>query len=214
MSLYAEQPARRTRQAVGDALVLAWVVAWVAVGRAVHDQVARLAEPGRTLESAGTSLEDGLRSAGEGVSQVPLLGDELRAPFDSAGGAAGTLTDAGLAFQDGVARAALIAGIAVAVWPVVVVAGLWIAGRVRFARRSSAARVLLDDGAGVDLFALRALAHAPLRRLAAVSADPAGDWRRGDPDVVRALAELDLRGLGLRLPEPATLTAAPDTPTR
>ncbi|WP_199424635.1 hypothetical protein [Actinotalea solisilvae] len=200
MSLYADHPAHRTRQVVGDLLVAAWVLVWALVGRAVHDAVAELAAPGRTLEDAGTSLESGLQQAGERVADVPLVGDDLRAPFDSAGEAAGTLTQAGVDIQDGVAQAATVAGWSVALWPVVVVLGAWVWARVRFARRSTSARRLVAAGADLDLFALRALARMPLATLARVSDDPAGDWRRGDEDVVRRLAALELRSVGVRLP--------------
>ncbi len=200
MSLYADHPAHRTRQVVGDALVLAWVVVWVTVGRLVHDAIAELAAPGRTLEDAGTSLEDGLQRAGDGVAEVPLLGDELRGPFDAAGEAAGTLTQAGVDLQDAVAQAATVAGWSVAAWPVVVVVGAWVWARVRFARRSASARRIVAAGTDLDLFALRALARMPLTTLGRVSDDPAGDWRRGDEAVVRRLAALELRSVGVRLP--------------
>jgi hypothetical protein len=39
-----------------------------------------------------------------------------------------------------------------------------------------------------------------MHRLAAVSDDPAGAWRRRDADVVRRLAVLELRDAGLRPP--------------
>lgn len=211
MSLYAEHPARRARQVAGDLLVLLWVLLWVAVGTAVHDQVARLAEPGRTLESAGTSLEEGLRAAGSGVARVPLLGEQLRSPFETAGGAAASITDAGVAVQVGVARTAVLAGVAVAVWPIVLVAGLWLLHRWRAAHRAAAARRVLDAG-GKDLLALRVLATAPLSRVASVAPDAAGAWRRGDRDVVDALAAIGLRDLGLRAgpqnPDISTRTGA------
>jgi hypothetical protein len=75
---------------------------------------------------------------------------------------------------------------------------------VRFARRATAGRRLVDSAADLDLFALRALAHQPLHRLAAVSDDPARAWRDRDRDVVVRLAALELRDAGLapdRLPE-------------
>nr|MBA2464268.1 hypothetical protein [Nocardioidaceae bacterium] len=55
-------------------------------------------------------------------------------------------------------------------------------------------------GHDLDLFALRAMAHQPLHRLARISEDPAGAWRARDTDVVRALAELELRDAGLTPP--------------
>ena len=202
VSLYAEVPSRRARQVAGDLLVVLWVVLWVAVGRAVHAQVARLGEPGRTLEDAGRALEEGLRDAAEAVGRAPVVGDDLRAPLDSAGGAAATLARAGVDVQTGAGRAALLAGLAVAVWPVVVVAGAWVVHRWRTARRATVARRVLAEEGGVDLLALRALVRAPLGDLARIGPDAAAGWRRGDPDTVRALAALSLRDVGLRAPVP------------
>lgn len=200
MDLYADQPARRTRQIVFDAATLVWVVAWVLIGKAVHDVVARLAAPGRTLESAGTDLEGRLGDAADAASGVPLVGEQLRGPFDAAGGAASSITTAGVEIQDTVAQVALAAGLGVAAWPVLVAVAVWLLVRLRFARRAAAARRLAHDGAGLDLFALRALTRMPLHVLAQVSGDPAGDWRRGDADVVGRLAALELREVGVSVP--------------
>ena len=186
---------------IGDLLVVAWVVMWIQIGRSVHAVVNRLGAPGRTLESAGTTLEDGLTSAGDQVSRLPAIGDGLAAPFTAAAGAAGSLTDAGIDLQQGVSRAALVAALAVAFWPVVLVVAAWLRTRLRFAQRAATVRQLLADGADVELFALRALVSRPLRDLAAVSSDPAGDWRRQDVRTVRALAALELDALGVALPE-------------
>ena len=199
MSLYADLPARRLRQVLGDLAVVLWVVLWVQAGRTVHEVVGRMAAPGRTLESAGTSLEDGLTDAADGMAEVPVVGGSLRAPFDAAGGAASSITDAGTGLQDAVGQVALVAGLAVAVWPVLGVVAVWLWLRLRFARRASAARALVDDGGDLELFALRALARQPLPVLARVGPDPAGAWRRGDAEAVRALAELELRSVGLSL---------------
>ena len=200
MKLYADAPVLRLRQVTGDLLVLAWVIGWVLIGRFVHRVVSVLAAPGVTLENAGTSLQVGLLDIGESMSGVPLVGDQLQAPFEGAAGAAGSVADAGVGLQEGVAQVALILAVAIAAWPILAVAGRWVPGRVRFARRASAARRLVAAGTDLDLFALRALATLPLTALARISPDPAGDWRRGDPDVVRELAAVELRAVGLRLP--------------
>lgn len=197
MGLYADVPALRTRQVTGDVLVLTWVAVWIAVGRVVHEQVGRLGAPGRTIEDAGRSLEDGLRSAGRGVARTPLLGDDLQAPFEGAGDAAASLAAAGTAVQDGVGRAAVIAALAVAAWPVLLVLGGWVLHRWRQVRRVAVGRRLVATPAGRDLLALRTLAHAPLRSLAD---DDVAGWRRGDPEVVGRLAARGARGMGVSPP--------------
>jgi hypothetical protein len=55
------------------------------------------------------------------------------------------------------------------------------------------------DGADLELFAIRAVANRPLRELRRVSADPAGALRAGEH---HALADLELRALGLRARPP------------
>ncbi|WP_225753139.1 hypothetical protein [Actinotalea sp. Marseille-Q4924] len=199
MSLYADVPALRTRQVLGDLLVLLWVLLWVGIGKAVHEQVSRLAAPGRTIEDAGRSLEDGLRSAGREVARTPLVGDDLQVPFEGAGDAAASLAAAGTAVQDGVARAALLTALAVAAWPIVLVLGGWVVHRWRQARRLAVGRRLVATPAGRDLLALRTLAHAPLRSL--TDEDVAG-WRRADPDAVARLAARGARDLGVRAVSP------------
>ncbi len=198
MTVVAVRAARPGRRLLGDALVLLWVLGWLWVGRAVHAQVMRLAEPGRSVESAGRSLEDGLVRAGETVARTPLLGRELQEPFDAAGEAADRLAGAGVAVQDVVARTALLTALAVAGWPIVVVVAGWAVRRWRWHRRAVVARRLLARPDGVDLLALRALAGAPLERVATVGPDPADGWRRGDRDVTEGLAVVALADLGLR----------------
>jgi hypothetical protein len=50
------------------------------------------------------------------------------------------------------------------------------------------------------------MARQPMHRLARISDDPAGAWRRADPAVVQALAELELRDTGLRAPVASVAT--------
>ena len=69
--------------------------------------------------------------------------------------------------------------------------------RWRFVREATAGQRFVDSGSDLDLFALRAMANQPLHRLARISDDPVRAWRDGDPDVVRALAVLELRDVGL-----------------
>ena len=72
--------------------------------------------------------------------------------------------------------------------------------------------VMCKLGTDLDLFALRALAHQPLHRLAAISDDPARAWREQDADLVGRLAALELRDAGLR-PDRVLAPPTPTTPT-
>ena len=79
-----------------------------------------------------------------------------------------------------------------------IVGAIWGPLRWRFVREATAGARFIDCADDLDLFALRALAHQPMRVLARISDDPAGEWRSRDPEVVRRLAELELADVGLR----------------
>jgi hypothetical protein len=200
MKIYSDLPARRSRQVTADACVLLWVVLWVWVGTRVHDATLALAAPGHRLEDAGTGFTSVMNGAGDSVDNLPLLDDRVAGPFRSAAGAGVDIAGAGRDLVTAVERMALLLGLTTAAFPILIVALFWLWLRVRFVRRATAAQQFVDAEPDLDLFALRAMATQPFPRLAAVHADPAGAWRRKDPDVVRALAVLELRECGLRPP--------------
>lgn len=201
MKLYADLPARRSRQVVGDLLFVLWILVWIQMAVVVREATLALAAPGRQIEEAGTGLARRLRDAGATVDDIPLVGDEVRVPFDGAGDAALRIADAGAAQVEAVQTLAFWLGLTVATVPILIVVAVYLPLRWRFVRAATAAKRFLDSAADLDLFALRALANQPMHRLARVSRDPAGSWRRGEPDAVRALAALELRGLGLGVPD-------------
>ncbi|MFQ6172380.1 hypothetical protein ACK8HX_12295 [Oryzobacter sp. R7] len=200
MKPYSDLPVRRTRQVLADLLVVAWVVLWVWVGGVVHDAVAVLAGPGRELAGAGSSFRGTMTSAGDSVDDLPLLDDRIAEPFRTAAGAGAGIEEAGNSFADAVETSAVVLGVVAAAVPIVLVVLWWLVVRVRFARRAGAAQRSVDGAPDLDLFALRAMANQPMERLARVTHDPAGAWRRGEPDVVRALAVLELRECGIKPP--------------
>jgi hypothetical protein len=200
MKLYADSPLRRARQLAGDLLLALWVVIWLWLARVVHDATLALAAPGRTIEDAGSGLAERLRDAGGAVSELPLVGDQARSPFDGAGRAADQIAAAGTAQVQAVEHLATGLAVAVGAIPVLLALAVHLTLRWRFVRAASAAQRLLDAASDLDLFALRALSNQPLHRLVTVSPDPAAGWRRGDPLVVRRLAELELQTAGLTPP--------------
>lgn len=200
MKLYADTSVRRTLQIAGDLAVVVWTWLWVTIAHQVHDATLELATPGHKIDSSATDLAERLRDAGRTVAKVPLVGDDVRAPFDGAGGAATGLADAGQQQVAAVGSLAHWLGLAVALIPILVLLWFYLPSRIRFVRRATAGQRYLDSGADLDLFALRAMVHQPLHVLARIDADPAGAWRRRDPDVVDRLAQLELRSAGLRPP--------------
>lgn len=206
MKLYADSPTRRTRQVVTDLLVVIWVLSWLLIARVVHGTILLLAEPGEQIEAAGSGLADRLRDAGSTVAQAPLIGDELRGPLDGAGDAADRLAAAGTAQVEAVEQVALWLGLSVGAIPVLVALAIYLPLRWRFVREATAGQRFIDAAEDLDLFALRALARQPMHRLARISDDPAGAWRRREPAVVHELAVLELREVGLHPPAERSIT--------
>ena len=197
MTWYSEVPARRARQIAGDIWLIAWSVLWIWAAVRLYDLVMNLAAPGLAVSSSATDLAGRFDEAGAAVGQVPLIGDALQSPFDGMGGAAIAIADAGQASADAVGLLARFLAVALAVLGIASWAMVWVPIRIAFIRRATAARRFLDSTDDLDLFALRAMARQPLHLLARISDDPAGAWRRGDREVISALATLELRAEGL-----------------
>lgn len=198
MKLYADTSGRRLRQLTADLLLVAWLATWVWIGLVVHDGTLALAAPGRQTDESASAMAGQLREAGGRLDDVPLIGDEVATPFDKAADASEGLAAAGRSSVDAVEKLAVVLGLSIALIPILVVTAFYVPARLRFIREATAGARFIDSVDDLDLFALRALTNQPMRVLAKVSDDPAGDWRRKDPLVVRRLAELELKDVGLR----------------
>jgi hypothetical protein len=198
MKIYAELPTVRTRQLLDDIAVVAWLggAAWVA--SRLHATVDSFAAAGKRVEDTGRTLSGQLADASEKADNVPGIGDSLARPFDGAAGAADAVTRAGTSYQETVHTLATTVQVLVVAVAVVIVLAGWLPRRLRWARAASTGARLRADPAGRDLLALRALSTRTLEELRAVSPDPAGGWRRGEPETVAALVSLELRSVGLR----------------
>lgn len=194
--IYAEQGGVRARQVAIDVAVLLWVALWVTLGMHLHDLVTMLAVPGEGLTQVGGSLARGAAGIAGALDDVPLIGEGVAAPFSSLRDAADGLVRAGETTREVAHRLALWLSVIAAGAPIALVLGPWLAWRVLWARRASAARQLRDDPASIRLLALRAAATRPVRELQAVSDDPVRDLEERP----EALAALELRRLGLRPP--------------
>lgn len=198
MRFYAERPLRLLRQVLADVLVVAWVVLVVTVARAAYDLVQQLRSPALTLVTAGEAIRSTFAGAADTAGRVPVVGDDLARSLGTGAGAGASLAAAGREQVQTVTDAALGTAVGIVVLAALPVVLIWLTVRVRYARAARSAVVARRVDS--DLLALRALAHMPVRRLLAVSDDPAAAWRRDDRDVVHRLAELELRSLGLRSP--------------
>jgi hypothetical protein len=199
--LYARSPVLRGRQVLADAGLLLWLVLWVVLARVVHGAVLVLAEPGRAVEDLAGSVAGSMGTAADAAQDVPLVGEELAAPFEALSGAGGEVSGAGQAAQDAVGTLATVLAVVLVVLPVGWLLLRWLPWRLGWLRDAAAAeRVLGGTTPDLELLAARALATAPLPALAALPEGTGAAWRAGDATAVRTLAGLELRRLGLSLP--------------
>ena len=210
MKLYADTSVRRSLQIAGDLSLVAWIWVWIVVAGKVHESTLALATPGHKIDASAGDLASRLRDAGRTVAEIPLVGEEVRSPFDGAGDAATGMARAGQQQVAAVESLAQWLALAVALIPILALLWFYLPQRITFVRRATAGQRFLDSGADLDLFALRAMAHQPLHVLARVDPDPAGAWRRGVPEVIDELARLELRSTGLRPPAELSSRPAPD----
>jgi hypothetical protein len=197
---YATTPGRLGLQLVSDIAVVVWAAIWVLVGTAVHAAVSTIAEVGRQVQTGANGVAENLDSAGNSTDDVPLIGGALSGPLRAASEAALDIAGAGQSLDTTASWLAWVLALAVAAPPILFVAMPWLVLRLRFFRRKWTAITLASTSAGEQLLALRALANRPPAKLAAVSDDPVGAWRRQDAVAIRGLAALELRsaGVGLR----------------
>jgi hypothetical protein len=196
--LYARRSWKLARQVAGDVFVLAWVVIWALLGGVVHAMIAATAAPVRQGADAVQRVSQDFQAAAEKAAGVPVVGAQLRQPFDEAVQRLGDVIASAHHEVAVIERAALVLGWLTFLVPALVVLLAWLPGRVRFAKEARAARRLLEARPDLDLFAMRALASQPISRLARVSDAPIAAWRSGDRQVISALADLELRERGLR----------------
>ena len=198
MKMYSDFPLVRSGQIVADVVAVAAIALFIALGASVHALIVTFADLGRQLEDAGNGFRQTMTDAADTLGDVPLIGQGIRGPFDSASGAGAALEEAGRNQQSAVQTAAVVIGIVIALVPIAITVRYWLLRRIAFARRATEASGLAAMEGGLDLLALRALAARPPAALLAIDRNPTDAWRRGDPVAIRALAALSLREAGVR----------------
>ena len=202
MKPYSDYGPRLTRQILCDLTAVLVIAGWVRLGNWVYTQVEKLTEFGVRMEESGAGFRETMTDVADTMEGVPFIGAGIRAPFDAASRAGAELEAAGQAQQEAFTTLALALGVGVAALPIAAVLVVWLVPRLRFAIRAHATQRLARSGAGVDLFALRALLKQRPAALLAAHPDPAQAWRRRDPEGLAALAGLELKANGVRLRNP------------
>lgn len=201
MKIYSDFAGRRTRQILADVSAVLAIGLWVWFGVVVFQTVNQLAAYGVQMEEAGAGFAETMTDVGENLGSVPLIGSGIRVPFDGASNAGQALEAAGHAQQEAVLQLATTLGIGIPLLPVLTILVIWLVPRILFIRRAGRAQAVVNSEAGMDLLALRALTTHKLGEIMSIDGDALGAWRRGEKDVVRRLAQLELRSSGIRLVE-------------
>ena len=151
MRWYSDYSDQRARQIAADVLAGLIAVAAIALGILIGALIAGLGEIGRLAADAGGGFRDAMGDAESALAGIPLLGEHVAAPFAAAGGAGASMVDAGEQFQQVVVAVAVIAGLAVALVPLAVVALVWLVPRLRGADRRARLRSLVGPDGELDL---------------------------------------------------------------
>jgi len=199
MKIYSDYPLRRSLQIATDLLAIAVAVLGIWLGSFVSASIAVLADVGQQLETAGAGFKGAMTDAGDALGQVPFVGQSIRVPFDSASGTGLILEDAGKSTQSFILTTSTVIGVLVAAIILFAVCWLWLRRRIRFSLRATEANRLAKMPDGPDLLALRALVNGSRKELAAADTSPVESWRKGDRQVIRKLAQLELRDAGVRI---------------
>lgn len=200
MRFYARPSWRMAWQIASDLFVVAWCVSWWLVGRSADGVIRGLAGPARRSEQAASDLQRQVGEAAGQAGRVPVVGSDLRQPFDEIARTLADLATSASTLAGQLERVGTWAGWLVFLIPALSMVAFWLPRRIAFATRARETLALLATGEGDHLLALRALAHRPLAQLRTVASDPVAGWRSGDPVVVERLMALELAAAGVAPP--------------
>lgn len=203
------RPLRRAIHATGDLVLAGWCLVWALVAWGLKSIVDTLAIPAQGISDQTATLATRLDDTARQLRDVALVGEQLAQPFGPMADSLRGLSRQAAEQVQTVHDIGWLLFFVVFLMPSLTVALLYLPPRIRRARESAAARAYVDQLSDLDLFALRAMAKAPMTKLAKISSDPAGAWRRGDQETIRALADLELKRVGIGVVEVEGTTSRP-----
>ncbi len=196
--IYSRIPARAIVQVISDATAVFLIWLTVKLVLALREQILELLTIGERVEESGESSKDSIVSLGETLAGIPLIGDALSQPFDSAAAAAQSVATAGVELQERITAFADVLAWAVGAPTVALIMLLWLVPRLRFVMRAVTTRRLLQSQSGRDLLALRALTTLNPTVVLTTVPDAAHAWRSGDREAIAALSDLLAMHAGLK----------------
>ncbi len=182
-----------------DRLVLFWVALWIVIGAATGITLWRAAELGDTVSRSGTTLTT-VGTTLRDLSELPLIPDRPGEIGTEVQESAAEITVRGQEVKRQLRLLGVLLGIAVVGIPVTPIVGLYLPLRVRRQREITRLRKSLrahpDDEALDAWLADRARSALAYEEVERVARENEGDR----VSVSRALADAELRRLGLRRP--------------
>jgi hypothetical protein len=194
LRLYADDPWLRTRQVVGDALVLVvgyWVVR---IALRLREGVGELRVVATGLERSGRNVSQGADGAGDALQGVPGVGGALAAPFRTIEGAGRDLVASGEQIGRTVDAVALWLPLTLALLVLGWIGLRYLPARVTWVREATEVGLVLRSPDAARLLGMRAAATRPLRQLRRTVGDPATALAE---ERFAELAAVELRALGL-----------------
>ncbi len=203
------RPTRRAAHVAGDLILIGWTLLWLGIADMVRAAVEAMAGPAVALNRSTSSLAGTVEDAAESLGDVQFVGDQLAAPFEPIAGSLRDIAGQATETVTAIEQAALVIALVVWLAPTLTLAVIYLPLRIRRARESAAARRYINDQSDLDLFALRAMAKAPMTRIAAITNDPVAAWRTGEAAVIQQLANLELRRVGIGVAEVTEVVKQP-----
>jgi hypothetical protein len=196
--LYPQLAGPRIGTVSRDLLVIALLLLFALIGKAVHDAVDALAVLGEGVRGGGEAVQGGFDSAADAVDGTPIVGGDLADGLRDAGEASGgNVADLGRSGEEKVHYLANLLGLVTFAIPALLVLLAMVPRRVRQIRQLTAASRVLREPAGERrrLLAMRAAFALPYGQLLRYTKDPIGDLAadRYDPLVAAIMEDAGLR---------------------
>jgi hypothetical protein len=182
-----------------DAILVLWVVAWIAIGLAVARDVRNLTALSDTVVRAGTAVGETGRAL-RTLAGLPFgVGDRIARVAGQIDAASAQAVRSGRESRDSVQSLSVLLGFSVGVIPTLPILAMYLPFRVSRAREVRAIRRAAAGAQGDPMFeeylAHRAVENLPYHKLREITANP---WRDLEEGRHSALADAELDRLGLR----------------
>ena len=186
-----------------DAVVVFWTLVWIVLGLLVARDLQQLTQLSATVATSGRAMRAVVDSITP-LASLPVVGSTIAPLAKTAASEAASVQASGRVSAQSVRQLSLLLGLAVVVAPTVPLLVLYVPLRISQERESRAFRRALangaDDSAFEEFLAQRAVQNLPYHRLREITTNPWHEIREGN---FRALADAELKRVGVRRPDPA-----------